>query len=210
VIPAPATRALAAVVAASAVAFALSACAPEPTATSTPTVTASEATGTPEPTASATPIAPADEITLPAGCEQIYSPAMLAELQSTGGPLNDPGITLYATKIVPALEILESGAPTLRCTWGRPGDSGLATNVTIVDSAQAATVLDSLTANGYGCEDSAGGTLCRIESQSVDYDDNVITQGETHFLRGNGWITTAWITFAPTGYTEDIAATLWG
>jgi hypothetical protein len=209
VIPVPVTRILAALAGAATLALALSACAPEPTSTSTPSASASRTTGTPEPTTSATPSDAADEISLPAACEKTVSPAMLAELQNTLGPLNDPGITLYATKVVPALEILESGAPTLRCTWGYPGEEGLATNVTVVDSNQAASVLDALAAAGFGCEDHDGGTLCSIQSQSVDFDDNLVTQGETHYLRGNGWVTTAWIAAMPAGYTEDIAATLW-
>ncbi|MDQ1129142.1 hypothetical protein [Microbacterium sp. SORGH_AS_0888] len=40
-------------------------------------------------------------------------------------------------------------------------------------------------------------------------DDKVVTRGETHFLRGNGWITTSWVDDQPDGYTEDIVATLW-
>ncbi|MCX6501685.1 MAG: hypothetical protein NT132_04640 [Microbacterium sp.] len=196
--------------AAASVALALSGCAPEPDAASSATPRPSSSTVSPAPTPSATPVDSSDEIALPSGCEQLYSAAMLSELQATGGPLNDPGITLYATKLVPGLEVLESGAPTLRCTWGYPSESGLATNVTIVNADQTATILQALAEGGYGCEDLDGGTICRIEMKSVDYDDNIITQGETQYLRGNGWVTTAWISYAPVGYTEDIVATLWG
>jgi len=197
VISASIARVFVVAAAAASVALALSGCAPAPDVASS---------ATPRPT----PGDSSDEIAWPSGCEQLYSAAMLSELQATGGPLNDPGITLYATKLVPGREVREAGAPTLRCTWGYPSESGLATNVTIVNADQTATILQALAEGGYGCEDLDGGTICRIEMKSVDYDDNIITQGETQYLRGNGWVTTAWISYAPVGYTEDIVATLWG
>ena len=65
-------------------------------------------------------------------------------------------------------------------------------------------------ASGFGCAEQDGGTICRIEQKRIDLDDNEVTLGETHYVRGNGWVSTAWINFAPEGYTEDIADTLWG
>jgi hypothetical protein len=60
--------------------------------------------------------------------------------------------------------------------------------------------------NGGG----GGAPRCQIEQRTVDLDDNEVTLGESHFVRGDGWVTTAWINFAPEGYTEDIVSTLWG
>lgn len=133
---------------------------------------------------------------------------MLATLNATLAPLNDPAIDLPATQVVPALEILQSGIPTLRCTWGAAGKPGLATNVSVVTGDQASSIQDAVAANGFGCSDVAGGTLCTRQAQTVDFNDNVVTQGESQFLRGSIWVTTSWVGGLPDGYTEDIAATL--
>lgn len=203
-------RAIAAGLTAGALALVLAGCVPEPdpTAPATPTATSST---TPEPSAS--PSATVDaggDITMPATCEAIYSPEMLASLQAQNPPLNDPGVTMYSSQIVEALEVLDSGAPTLRCSWGQPSEVGLSTNVTIVDSAQAGTVRSALQNAGFGCEEAQGGTVCRFEEELMTQDDTLVHRGETHYLRGNGWVATAWLNFAPEGYTEDIVATLWG
>ena len=141
---------------------------------------------------------------LPEQCEDIYSAGMLASLNAATPPLNDPGVTMNATQNVDALELLTSGIPTIRCSWGRPSESGLATNVSVVDAARTAALLDALRAAGFGCESIWEGTLCQIEQRTVDLDDNEVTLGESHFVRGDGWVSTAWINFAPEGYTEDI------
>ncbi len=203
-------RSLAVLASVAVIGLTMAACVPQPfpgvTVTGAPSTSP---TPTAAPTPAPTPAGPSDEIALPAACEQAYSADMLTALQAVG-PMNDPGITLYATRLGEPLEIIESGAPTLRCTWGAPGEDGFATNITVVTPDQAVAVWNALTENGFGCEDDAGGTICRIQSQSVDFDNNLVTQGETHFLRGDGWIATAWVGSEPDGYTQDIAATLWG
>ena len=135
---------------------------------------------------------------------------MLAALLAANPPLNDPGVTMNSTQNVVALELLTSGIPPLRCSWGAPSESGLATNVSVVDAARTATLLGALRAAGFGCETTWDGTLCQIEQKTVDLDDNEVALGEWHFFRGDGWVSTAWINFAPEGYTEDIVDTLWG
>ena len=189
-------------------------CAPEP---STPAATASvspSSAQTPSPSASEQPspsaTAAADDIALPAACEQLYSPQMLASLTAQAPPLNDPGLTMLSTQNAELLEILHSGLPTIRCSWGAPSEFGLATNVSIVDGAQSAAIATALHNAGFGCEQQLSGTICRTDQTVISQDDTQVRMGETHFLRGNGWVSTAWIDFAPTGYTEDIAATLWG
>ena len=137
-------RAAAGAAAAAALCLGLVGCQPEPVPTSAPTPSASaSASPSPSPTGSPSPTETAqagEEIALPTACEQLYSPAMLAALQQRV-PLNDPGITMTSTQNVGALEILTSGIPTLRCTWGAPSETGLATNVSIVDPAQSAAVV---------------------------------------------------------------------
>ena len=196
----------------------VTACAPEPGETSpTPTSPGPSATASASPTQAATPAptpsataASDDEIALPAACEDIYSAAMLASLNAQAPPLNDPGVTMHSTQNAQLLEILTSGIPTIRCSWGGPSEYGLATNVSIIDAGQSAAVLGALQESGFGCADYDGGTICRIQQKRINLDDDEVTLGETHFVRGNGWVSTAWINFAPEGYTEDIADTLWG
>ena len=188
-------------------------CQPEPVPGPSPSASASaSASATASPTATPTPTESpraAAEIDLPTACEQLYSATMLASLQQRG-PLNDPGVTMTSTQNVGALEILTSGIPTIRCTWGAPSETGLATNVSIVDAAQSAAIADALLNSGFACEPIDGGTVCRFEETVITQDDDQVVLTETHVLRGNAWISTATINFESVGYTEDIVATLWG
>jgi hypothetical protein len=208
-------RAAAGAAAATVVCLGLVGCQPEPGPTSAPTTSSSVS---PSPTDSASQTsAPSpsetsqagEDISLPAACEQIYSPEMLAALQQRV-PLNDPGVTMTSTQNVGALEILTSGLPNLRCTWGAPGETGLATNVSIVDAAQSAAVVDALAGSGFTCEPIDGGTVCRFERTVISQDDVQVSLTETHVLRGNAWVSTATVDFEAEGYSEDILATLWG
>lgn len=186
-------------------------CQPEPDATPTSTTAASPSVSAATPTA--TPAAtepPADAFVVPETCEEIYSTAMLGNLEDENPPLNDPEVTMLSTQDVDLLEIIEGGAPTIRCSWGEPSEFGLATNVTSVDTDEATFIGDQLVASGFECEPLGDGTVCRIEQKGVTLDDEEYTSGETHYVGGGGWVSTAWINFAPDGYTEDIVATLWG
>lgn len=202
-------RAAAIAVALTLSAFALAACAPEPTPGITPSTTPSA----PAPSASPSPIESelpqGDDIELPADCTAIYSNAMLETLNTENPPLNDPGVTLFSTEMAAGLEVLDA-APTIRCSWGQPSEFGLASNVTIVDAEQIATLEQAMRDTGMSCEDASEGTLCRIQGEHLDGNDVVAEYGETHFLRGNAWVATHWINYGPEGYTEDIVATLWG
>jgi len=191
----------------------LAACKPEPTATESPSSTT---TPSPSPTVSAgdasgvaTP-QPGADITLPAACENIYSAGMLASLTADNPPLNDASITMTSTQNVDGLETLSSGVPTLRCTWGQGGQAGLATNVSIVSAEQSQALLGALANAGFACEPSNGGITCSQEQTVINQDDKMVTIIETHVFRGNGWISTTSIDFAPDGYTADIVSTLWG
>ena len=186
-------------------------CRPEPTPSASPSPSPSasaSATATATPTPSETAQA-GEAIELPTACEQLYSPAMLASLQERG-PLNDPGVTMTSTQNVDALELLTSGIPTIRCTWGVPSETGMATNVSIVDTAQSAAVAAALANAGFACESTEAATVCRYTQTMVDLDDDLVELTETHLLRANAWVSTATINFESEGYTEDIMATLWG
>lgn len=186
-------------------------CRPEsgPTPSSTPSITLEQPRPDPSITMSETE-KPQAGFEMPAACEDIYSAAMLAQLQAANPPLNDPGVTMLSTENADLLEIIHSGTPTLRCSWGKPSEFGLATNVTVIDAEQAANIASALGGAGFGCEPMGEGTVCRIEQKGVTLDDNEYTRGETHYIGDGAVVTTAWINFAPEGYTEDVVATLWG
>lgn len=205
----PLLRAAAGLGVAAVMCLALAGCRPEPATSASPTASrsaSSSATSTPTPSATAQA---GEDITLPTACEQLYSPTMLATLQAMG-PLNDPGVTMTSTQNVEALELLASGVPTIRCSWGLPSESGMATNVTIVDAAQSAAVVTALTNAGFACGAELGGTVCRFSQSMINQDDEIADLAETHVLRGNAWVTSYTINFAVDGYTEDVVATLWG
>ena len=194
-----------------AVAAVATGCRPEPTPTpsSTPSATTEQPTPRPSAAPTATETSQAG-FEVPATCEGIYSPAMLAELQAANPPLNDPGVTMLSTENADLLELIHGGAQTLRCSWGGAGEYGLATNVTAIDGDQASAILASLPSAGFGCEALGEGTVCRTEQKGITLDDEEYKRGETHYVGAGGVVTTAWINFAPDGYTEDVVATLWG
>jgi len=209
------TRIVIGCVALTALATVVTGCRPEPAATPSASPSASPSATLEEPTPgpSVTPTEtekPQADFAVPGACEQIYSAEMLARLQSANPPLNDPGVTLLSTQNADLLDIINGGAATLRCSWGQPSEYGLATNVTAIDDPQKDAVLAALQNAGFGCEALGGGTVCRIEQKGVSLDDKEYTRGETHYVGSGGLVTTAWVNFAPEGYSEDIVATLWG
>lgn len=196
-----------ALVGAALLAVGLTGCVPEPAAS--PAATSAAASTAPSAAPAPTASAAGDDISLPATCESIYPAATLADLTAQNPPLNDPGVTIFATQNAGALETLQSGIATIRCTWGAPGTKGLATNVSIVTPAQSRSVQDALAASGFACADADGGTVCTTEKQVLDLDDKVVTTGESHLFRGNAWVATAYVDFLPDGYTAAIAQALW-
>ncbi len=194
-------------------AAALVACQPEPAPTTAPG-------GSPSPSATASRGAPTPSVepsdpaatafAMPEACEQAYSAAMFEELGSTIAPLNDPGVTMLSTENAALLETLDSGVPSLRCTWGPPSERGMATTIAAVDADTAEAVRNALAASGFGCEGLGDGTVCRIEQRGISLDDVEYARGETHYVGDGGWVATAWLNIDPPGYTQDIVTTLWG
>jgi len=184
---------------------------PEPTQTSAAPSAEPTASPTAEPVETEAPApAPTDDITLPASCDDLFIGDLRATLEADIAPLNDPGVTMYSTENAEALTILESGVPTLRCTWGRPSDRGIATNVSIVSGEQASSIAAALLASGFGSEAASGGEYFRTSQQMLSMDEELVELGETHFLRGNAWISTRWINYGPSSYTPRIVDALWG
>ncbi|WP_439594010.1 hypothetical protein [Microbacterium sp.] len=189
------------------VALTAAGCVPEPGPTSSSSPSASASSASPTPSATPTEEPPA---ALPASCDAIYSAGMLATLQAQVAPLNDPGITMLSSQNVTALDILASGIPTLRCTWGPPSERGIATNVSQIDDDQAAAIRDALLQEGFSEEAFEGGSIYRIQQEMITQDDDLVTMGEQHYLAGSQWVSTRWINAEIPGYTEDIVTTVWG
>lgn len=193
---------------AAAVALTATGCVPEP-ATSPSAGPSASVSASPTPTPSPTPTEE-PPAALPALCTDIYSAAMLAQLEGGVPPLNDPGIEMLSSQNAVALDLLASGIPTLRCTWGPPSEYGIATNVSQLDATQAAGLREELLQAGFSEEAFAGGAIFRIQQDVLTMDDQVVTLGEVHFIGEGGWVSTRWIDADIPGYTEDIAATVWG
>lgn len=199
------------VIAAGCLTLALAGCVPEPAgpeaSAPAPQPSSSQQPST-DPSAPATSQTPnAALATLPEDCTALYSPAMLQTLNEQNPPLNDPGVTMNSTEVVAGLELLDSGAPTIRCSWGVPSSFGLATNVTIVTQAQADGVGAALRERGFSCETTGDETRCEMTER---FSDPNMSGGETHVLRANAWVSTHWLNFAPAGYTDDIVKQLFG
>lgn len=204
------TARLCAIAVIGAVAVSASGCVTEPETGATPTATAASTDApTPSATVETTPESTADAV-LPETCEDVYSADMLSLLQQEIPPMNDPAVTMLSTQDVDGLDLLDSGIPTLRCSWGPPSDSGMSTNVSVVDDSEAASLQDSLRQAGFTCDDGPVGTICTIEERGVDLDDVEYVLGEVHVFPDGGWVATRWINHLPEGYTEDIIATVWG
>lgn len=206
----PALRAGVVLALAGGVALAASACQPEPSPSSSGAATS---TATPLPTAvSPSPVETMkpDAFELPLGCDQVYSAQMFNTLETDVAPLNDPGITMLSTQQPALLELLDSGIPSLRCTWGAPSEYGIATTIAVIDGTQTAAIEADLRDSGFGCAALGDGVLCVIEQRGITQDDTEYVSGESHYVGGGGWVATTYLNAEVEGYTEDIVSTLWG
>lgn len=176
---------------------------PSPSAESS---ASAEPSHTPGPSEASGAPAPGDDIALPATCREVYSADMFGTLERDLPPLNHADITLKSTEVVEGVEVLGEEPPAVRCTWGTPSHIGLSTTVAIVTPEQAARVRGGIDGSGdFACVEADGGAYCRASGAS-----EFGGFGETHFLRGNGWVSTTWLGYGGDGYSEDIVATLWG
>lgn len=197
-----------------AVALLATGCATPAGGAATPDATETSVSPSPETTDEATPSpietqVPSEDLALPASCDDLYPADLRATLDTDIAPLNDPGVTMYSTENAEALTVLESGIPSLRCTWGTPSDRGIATTVSLVSPEQSQLITESLTTAGFGSEEASGGEYFRTSQQVLSMDDQVVELGETHFFRGNAWVATRWINYGPASYTPGIVSALW-
>lgn len=179
----------------------------EPTASATTTPSA-----TPTPSSTPTPTtAPVVEdpnaIDLPTECSEVYSPTFFDGLNASGMPLNDETLADTPPTKSEATEAIRESLPSIACDWGVASEVGIGSAVNIVDEGQTAAAIEALTADGHSCVDWLDGTHCTI--LWIDETGEYGPAGESHYFRGNGWVSTHWTQVDITGYTEDIVATLW-
>ncbi|WP_236968363.1 hypothetical protein [Microbacterium aurantiacum] len=187
----------------------LTGCQPEPvgfTATPAPTPTAS---ATP-PAETSTPTETAPAAALPGECGALYSEGMRASLEAAVPPANDPVVTMLSSQNAQLAELLASGIPVLRCTWGGAEGPGIATTVASIEPAQADAARAVMAESAFGCESVGHADLCRIERRGITLDDVEYVSGEDHLFADGLWVATSWIDVLPEGYSADIAAQLWG
>lgn len=79
----------------------------------------------------------------------------------------------------------------------------------LVSPAQSELIADALSTAGFGSEEASGGVYFRTSQQMLSMDEEVVDLGETHFLRGNAWVSTRWVNYSPDSYTPGIVAQLW-
>lgn len=157
---------------------------------------------------------PATEV-LPSTCDELYSDAMRASLESSGAALNpswyddtDPN-GVAGTKD-PTLYDLIAPRSRLDCRWlSTTGDPqwGIETTVAFLDNEQAGAVGAALAASGYRPLSELGGTRYVYEKTLADGSGHY---GESHIVVNNVWFATHWSKFGPKGYTADMVTQVFG
>lgn len=191
----------------------LTGCQPEPV----------DSAGTPDPTPvtpvqsppavespAALPTETAPAAALPVDCDALYSDGMRAALDAAVPPANDPAVTMLSSQNAQLAELLASGIPVLRCTWGGAEGPGIATTVASMEPAQADAARAVMAESAFGCETVGEADLCRIERRGITLDDVEYVSGEDHLFADGLWVATSWIDVLPEGYSVDIATQLWG
>jgi hypothetical protein len=170
--------------------------APEPTV---------ELTAEPEPQLPARP-------PMPAGCESLYSSAMVAQMESYGVVLNPSWAVVQLADSIPfddpQLGEFVTALPKLECNWVSPlGGSGVGieTRVLPVTADEGAAVQARLAALGYRPLSELGGTRYFFQ---VDAGEQLAAYGESHIVVGGYWFATHWLELGINGYTADMVTTL--
>ena len=151
---------------------------------------------------------------LPTNCESVYSPAMIAQLQSYGVVVNPSwssaelgsGVSYESPELIEYLTTL----PHLRCFWGSPSGGsgfGIETRIVPVTPDEAATVQARLASLGYDQADELGSTRYLYGVAASEYG---AAYGESHIVVGGYWFATSWLELGITGYTADMVTTLLG
>lgn len=190
-------------IAASALGIALLAgCAPSGTAEPTPSETSGAPAASNEPSPSAD-----SAITLP-DCDALYSPAMVATLESENresqGDVSGVGEGGWGTTD-PAIEAILSALPErVSCSWILPAsESGSTTSVAILDDASRTALVASFAAAGFGASTTPNGDL-----YTLSVEQELGTYTEAHLLTEQFWIASVYFGGDATALTLDAAATV--
>jgi len=171
----------------------------------------------PEPLPSAivesTPL-PAAKPPIPAGCESLYSPSMVAQLQGYGVVLNPAWARAELAETVsledPELVNFVTSRPNLQCLWVTPGGGsgmGIETRIVPVTAEEDAVVQARLANLGYDRIAELGGTRYVFGVAGSEFG---AAYGESHIVVGGYWFATSWLELGITGYTADMVTTLLG
>ncbi len=183
-------------------ALVLSGCAPEPTAEPSTTASAASPSASSEPSPSAEPA-----ITLPE-CESLYSPALVATLESENrenqGDISADGPGGVGTAD-PGIEAILSAVPErVSCTWILPAsESGSTTTVAVLDDASRTALVASLATAGFASSTAPSGDLYTL---SVEQEFGTYT--EAHLLTEQLWFASVYAGGDATTLTLDAAATV--
>ena len=163
--------------------------------------------------ASPTPSSSASLISIPLDCRNIVDQETLA---TTFGdtPLNDPAFgpsgQLTPSKAPDGASLSEqlAAAVQLRCIWADPRAdiTSLVTTIARVPSELSTEYLDSLSSDGFTCEERYGGQWCQRIEQDTQYPVEV---GRTEFARDDLLIEVRQANFPTQGFLENVVGTLW-
>ena len=181
--------------------LALSGCAPEAEPDAAPSVEASAS----EPVETSTPAA--EPIALP-GCDNIYSPALVAALEGEGrtseGDVSTPGGGGWGTLDVGVETILAAIDERVSCTWIYPAsESGSTTSIAVLDGASRTALIAALAGAGFTASTAPSGDL-----YTLSVEEEFITYTEAHLLTADLWFASAYSFGDATALTLDAAAQL--
>ena len=181
--------------------LALSGCAPEAEPDSAPSAEASAS----EPVETSTPAA--EPIALP-GCDNIYSPALVAVLEGEGrtseGDVSTPGGGGWGTLDVGVETILAAIDERVSCTWIFPAsESGSTTSIAVLDGASRTALIAALAGAGFTASTAPSGDL-----YTLSVEEEFITYTEAHLLTADLWFASAYSFGDATALTLDAAAQL--
>ncbi|MWB99596.1 hypothetical protein [Agromyces seonyuensis] len=163
----------------------------------------------PEPTETA---APAQTVVnghpLPVDCAGLYTrdwtPDMEGLVLSPGW--SDPAA--YPGSGDETVAGLAAASVELECVWAdadAAGERSLATKVSVPSAPQQEAAIARMTELGYSCWEERSGTRCTAEWRG----DGGLS-GDSHFFRDGIWFATRWVGLAPSGYTHDLVAAVFG
>lgn len=152
---------------------------------------------------------PSAEDLIPPNCEDVYTPTILAELNSQIPPLNDPNVTFGPIDNAEAADIQFDTGVQLRCNWGTPSERGIVTEFMALDQSQTDAVITALLADGYERIDDQGAVML-LKSETFGEPGNL--QGAGHrasYFRDGVWFASYQLNIEIADYNEQIISAIW-